>query len=139
MEAQLFNRKYHSYADIDNVPDRLRWCRHRLGLMQSEVAEAVGVSRSFYIHLENGVCEKYPFPAMDKLAKLYQVPVTDLLDAYNRFLYMGQGPQIKALRKSRGMSVPEFAESLGVYATTVRKWEAEQARICKRTWEIMFL
>lgn len=139
LDAQLFNQKYHSYTDIDNVPDRLRWCRHLLGLMQAEVAEAIGVSRSFYIHLENGDCEKYPLPAMGKLATLYQVPITDLLDAYNHFLYIGQGQQIRALRRSRGMSVPEFAESLGVYASTVRKWEAEQARICKRIWEIIFL
>ena len=138
LEAQTFNRKYHCYAEIDNVPDRLRWCRYQLGLMQSEVADAVGASRSLYIHLENGACEKYPLPVMDKLAKLYQMPVLDLLDAYNRFLYTGQGKQIRILRESKGMSVREFAESLGVYASTVRKWEADRERMCKRTWEIAF-
>jgi len=81
------------------------------------------------------VCEKCSFDTMDKLAALYQVPVTDLLDNYNRFLYEGQGRQVRALRKRKGMSVAQFAESLGVYATTVRKWEADQARMCKRTWD----
>ena len=28
LEAQLFNKQYHSYEDIDNIPDRLRFCRH---------------------------------------------------------------------------------------------------------------
>ena len=134
----MFNRQYHSYADIDNVPDRLRWCRHQLGLMQAEVAQIIGASRSLYIHMENGVCEKSSSQIMDKLAALYQVPITDLLDEYNLFLYQGQGWQVKAFRESRGMSVLQFAESLGVYATTVCKWEADQARMFKRTWELIF-
>ena len=138
LDAQLLNEKYHTYGEIDNVPDRLRWCRHQLGLMQKDSAEAIGVSRSFYIHLENGDCEKYPFLIMDKLAKLYQVPVKDLLDDYNLFLYYGQGWQVKALRERRGMSVSQFAQYLGVYATTVRKWETDQARMSKSTWEMLF-
>lgn len=71
--------------------------------------------------MENGVCEKCSLDIMDKLAKLCQVPVTDLLDEYNLFLYQGQGLQVRALRESRGMSAPQFAGSLGVYATTVRR------------------
>lgn len=31
LEAQRFNWKYHSYTDIENIPDRLRWCRRRQG------------------------------------------------------------------------------------------------------------
>ena len=131
----MFNRQYHCYEDISNVPDRLRWCRHQLGLMQAEVAQIIGVSRSLYIHMENGVCEKNSLQIMDKLAALYQVPVTDLLDDYNRFLYDGQGWQIKALRESREMTVAQFAERLGVYASTVRKWERDQARMTRRMWD----
>ena len=131
----MFNRQYHSYADINNVPDRLRWCRHQLGLMQAEIAQIIGVSRSLYIHMENGVCEKSSSQIMDKLATLYQVPITDLLDEYNLFLYQGQGWQVKALRESRGMTVAQFAEHLGVYASTVRKWERDQARMTRRIWD----
>lgn len=36
LEAQLFNQQYQNYEDIKNVPDRLRWCRHHMGLMQKE-------------------------------------------------------------------------------------------------------
>ena len=80
-----------AYSDIDNVPDRLRWCRYRLGLMQKKVA--------------------------------------NLLAPYNQFLYRGQGRQIRALRESTELSVPQFSKSPGVYATTVRKWEADRVRI----------
>ena len=38
VEAQAFYRMYHSYADIPNPWDRLRWCRYGLDLLQKEVA-----------------------------------------------------------------------------------------------------
>lgn len=54
LEAQLFNQQYQNYEDIPNVPDRLRWCRHHMGLMQKEVAELIGISRGHYIDFEVG-------------------------------------------------------------------------------------
>ena len=44
-KAWLFNQQYQNYEDIPNVQDRLRWCRHHMGLMQKEVAELIGVFR----------------------------------------------------------------------------------------------
>ena len=52
LEAQLFNQHDQNYEDIPNVPDRLRWCRHHMGLMQKEVAELIGISRGHYIDFE---------------------------------------------------------------------------------------
>ena len=95
MEAQLFNQQYQSYEDIQNVPDRLRWCRYRMGLMQKEVADLIGITREHYIDFEVGYADCYPKEIVDKLAALYQVPVDDLLDDYNRFLYQGQGKLIR--------------------------------------------
>jgi len=51
LEAQLLNQQYHSYEEIDNVPDRLRWCRHQMGLMQKEVADLLDITRGHYIDL----------------------------------------------------------------------------------------
>ena len=48
LESQKFNQKYHSYDEIENIPDRLRWCRHHLGLMQIEAAELLGITRGMY-------------------------------------------------------------------------------------------
>ena len=80
LEAQLFNQQYQNYEDIPNVPDRLRWCRHHMGLMQKEVAELIGISRGHYIDFEVGYVDYYPKEIVDKLAELYGVPVDDLLD-----------------------------------------------------------
>ncbi len=54
LEAELFNQQYNHYEEIDNVPDRLRWCRHHMGLMQKEVAEQIGITRGHYIDFETG-------------------------------------------------------------------------------------
>ena len=75
MEAQLFNQKYHSYEEIDNVPDRLRWCRHQMGLMQKEVADLLGITRGHYINFEMGYVDYYPKEIVDKLAEVFGVPV----------------------------------------------------------------
>lgn len=100
LEAQLFNQQYQNYEDIPNVQDRLRWCRHHMGLMQKEVAELIGITRGHYIDFEVGYVDHYPKEIVDKLAELYQVPVDDLLDDYNRFLYKGQGKLIQEYRRA---------------------------------------
>ena len=45
LEATQFNQRYRRYEDIQNVPDRLRWLRHSRGLIQTEVAAKIGMSR----------------------------------------------------------------------------------------------
>ena len=54
VEAQAFYRMYHSYADIPNPWDRLRWCRYGLDLLQKEVAAMVGMEEWLYRDLESG-------------------------------------------------------------------------------------
>ena len=75
LEAQQFNQQYHSYEEIQNVPDRLRWCRHHMGLMQKEVAEQIGISRGHYIDYEVGYVDYYPKEVVDRLADFYHIPV----------------------------------------------------------------
>ena len=60
LEAQLINQQYQNYEDLPTVQDRLRWCRHHKGLMQKEVAELTGISRSEYSDMENGAVDYYP-------------------------------------------------------------------------------
>ena len=103
LEAQLFNQQYHNYEEIQNVQDRLRRCRHHMGLMQKEVAERIGITRGHYIDFEAGYVDYYPKEIVDKLAALFQIPVHDLLDPYNLFLYKGQGKMIREYRESLGL------------------------------------
>ena len=138
LEAQLFNQQYQNYEDIPNVPDRLRWCRHHMGLMQKEVADLIGITRGHYIDFEVGYVDHYPKEIVDKLAALYQVPVDDLLDDYNRFLYKGQGKMIREYRESLGLKKKPFARVLKLDPGTLRCWENDEKRMFKDSGEKYF-
>ena len=64
---------------IDNVPDRLRWLRHSRGLLQKEVAQIAGISRSAYTDLETGR-RRMTARTADRLAAFFGVPPADLTD-----------------------------------------------------------
>ena len=78
--------------------------------------------------METGACTHYPATVMDKLAALYQVPVEELLDEYNLFLYKGQA------RLSR----TAFARQFGISERSLRAWESEEKVISKGCWERYF-
>jgi transcriptional regulator with XRE-family HTH domain len=135
LEAQLFNRQYHSYEEIENVPDRLRWCRHSMGLAQKEVAKLVGITRGHYTNLETGAVDHYEKETVDKLADLFRVPPADFLDDYNLFLYQGQGEQLRAYRLCRGWNLKQMAEWLKVEPNMLRVWETGKKCVTKASWE----
>ena len=54
VEAQAFYRMYHSYADIPNPWDRLRWCRYGLDLLQKEVAAMEDILDDYTLFLHRG-------------------------------------------------------------------------------------
>ena len=138
MEAQRINQQFSCYEDIETIPDRMRWCRHQKGLMQIEVANLIGVSRKSYINIENGNLIRYEKKIVDKLAELFGIPVNDLLDDYNRFLYNGQGRLISEYREMIGMNLNQFARMLGVDPIMLRNWENDKKRITVNSWEKHF-
>ena len=100
VEAQAFYRMYHSYADIPNPWDRLRWCRYGLDLLQKEVAAMVGMEEWLYRDLESGAFHRSFTPELaDKLAALYGIPVEDILDDYTLFLHRGGGDFLRRYRE----------------------------------------
>lgn len=138
LEAEKFNLRYASPSQIIETADKLRWYRYQHGLLQKEVALLVGIDRSTYIHYENSEVEYYPVEIMKKIAALYDIPVTALLDEYNTFLYHNQGKQIKEWRKALRMTQREYADYLGVSFGNLQNWEQNNVRMVKRTWERFF-
>ncbi len=137
-EAFSLWERYRRYEDIDSVPDRLRWRRHELGLLQKEAAEKAGMTRDVYHSLETGEAQACGPEALDRLAKLYRIPVCDLLDDYNRFLLNGQGQAIQGLRSSLNMTREQFADYLRADVRNIAVWETEQKQISRRMWEKYF-
>ncbi len=75
---------------------------------------------------------------MEKLATLYAIPITELLDDYNMFLYLDQGKQIREKRNKLGLTRKQYADLLGVHAGTLKRWELNTVNIFKSTWEKYF-
>lgn len=138
MEAAQFNQRYRRYEEIDNVPDRLRWCRHSKGLKQAEVAKIAGVTRAIYIDIECGTTQHIPLEMVQCLAEFYDAPVTDFLDEYNRFLYDGQRKRIRVYRESLGIGKKAFARKLGIPIRCLQEWENDRKAISKKSWEQYF-
>lgn len=137
-EAQKFNLKYLQYEDVRTVPERLKWCRYRLGLHQQDVADRAGICRSTYRDMESGDCQRFPLDKLNGLAKLYGVPVDDFIDGYNRFLLNGQGKTILEYRTRLGLGRKAFARELGTAECLVRKWEEEKGQVSRYAWEKYF-
>ena len=83
LEAIRFHQRYRRYEEIDNVPDRLRWLRYRKGLMQTEVAQLIGVSVSTYKSMEKGISYRIPQARAERLDQLFNVPVTVFVNLSN--------------------------------------------------------
>ena len=124
---------------LTTTADKLRYCRHVRGLEQQEVAACVTLHRGTYAGYEtSGARDYYPLDKLSALAGLFEVPLEYLLDDYNRFLYEGQGRQVRELRESMGLSRREFADRLDVWPTTIRDWETDSVRMTRQTWEKLF-
>ena len=138
VEAQAFYRMYHSYADIPNPWDRLRWCRYGLDLLQKEVAAMVGMEEWLYQDLESGAFHRSFTPKLaDKLAALYGIPVEDILDDYTLFLHRGRGAFLRRYREAKGWNRQQLADHAKVGRTSIRCWETGQKTISQKCFRLL--
>lgn len=138
MEVERLLKQYRCYEDIEDIHDRMRWCRHMKGLEQQDVAAMVGITQQAYMRYENGRVDLYEKEVVDRLAAVYGITPNDLLDDFTRFCYDGQGKRIRKYRESLGLDQRAFAKMLGVDNCDVREWEEEKRRILRGTWEKYF-
>ena len=133
VEAQAFFRMYHSYSEITNPSDRMRWCRYGLDLLQKEVAAMVGMEEWPYRDLESGAFHRSFTPELaDKLAALYGIPVEGILDDYTLFLHRGGGDFLRRYREAKGWSRLQLADHAKVSRTSIRCWESGQKTISQK-------
>lgn len=139
LAAERFKLRYSDPSKITTVKDKLRYYRNKNALRQQEVADKTGIHRATYCAYEQEDRKTpYPLDKLSKIAKLFDVAITDLLDHYNLFLYNGQGEQIRALRQSLGLTKKKFGKLYGFHAHTVNQWEKDRIQILKSTWEKLF-
>ena len=74
----------------------------------------------------------------ERLARVYDVPVTDLLDEFNNFLYDGQANRIRTYRESLKLGKKPFARKMGIPIRSLQEWESERKVISLKCWERYF-
>lgn len=137
-EAQAFFHMYHSYSEITNPSDRMRWCRYSLGLLQKDVAAMAGMEEWLYRDLESGTFHRSFTPKLaDKLAALYGIPVEDILDDYTLFLHRGGGDFLRRYREAKGWSRQQLADHAKVSCTSIRTWENGQKSISHKCFDLL--
>lgn len=134
-EGEKFNLLYTNPADIANISDKLKYYRYQKAMHQKDVAAYIGMDRGTYGDYEDNQRDFYPAAMVDKLAALYHIDIYELLDDYNRFLYDGQGQQIKAIRKRLHITQKQLAAMMNVDLYKVKRWEQDKVRMFKGTWE----
>ena len=116
------------------IADKLKYYRHRNGLLQNDVAEYLGIDRSTYIRYETNGHEYYPKEHLERLAELFKIEVEELADEYNLFVCQ-QAERVKEKRLALGVTQRGLAQMLGVDINKVRKWENNRTRISKADWD----
>jgi len=137
-EAEKFNIEMTDPKKMKTTADKLRYYRHKKGLLQKQVAKYAGINRTTYSAYEMGEYDSYPIDMLKRIAKFLGVKISDLLDEYNTFLYRGQAKQVSALRQRLGLIQQAFAAQLDVNKTAYKRWETGKVRMTKPTWEMMF-
>ena len=138
VDAAKFNITCPDPSQLTLTADKLRYYRYKKALRQRDVADYAGIDRSTYNSYEQDERDYYPIEILKKIAEVLEVDVEELLDDYNRFLYDGQGRQIRAMRKSMGLTQHQFGKRYGVSAGAVKRWEGNRVQIFKSTWEKLF-
>lgn len=136
--AEKYNFMCLNEIENSNMASRLRWHRYQKGMRQQDVADSIGLERSTYTSYEEEGRDYYPIDKMEKLAVLFGVPLTELLDDYHLFLYHGQGRQIKAVRDRLNMTQKKFGEIWGVTKSMVGKWENDRCIISRDMWKHLY-
>ena len=138
LETQLLNKKHHSYEDIDNIPDRLRFCQHKLGLMQKEVAQIIGIPRITYINLETVIKTAFIKQQRTSFPNSIISPYTIFLMITTAFCLADRAKLIREYRESLNLGKRPFARLVSIADNMLRLWENERKQVSLKSLEKYF-
>ena len=70
-KAEKFIELYETQGQIHTVSDKLRYYRYEKGLMQKDVADLAGISRSTYLRYEEGGRDSYSLDIIKRIAEVF--------------------------------------------------------------------
>jgi len=126
-------------SELKTVADKLQYARLAAGLLQRELAEKIGIDRTTLISYENGqtVEENMIIDWLIEIALACGMDKHFCCSPYHVFIIEDAGKQIKQYRKNMGLTQKKFAEQLGVWTTTIRRWEQNVNKPPKHIWELV--
>lgn len=112
------------------VGDKLRLVRLSAGKLQSELAEHLGIDRITYLRYENGQVSEHNMniEILKETALFCGRSYDYCFNAYHAFLDRGVGNQLREYREQHGLTQAKLAGKLGIYPTTVKRWESGESR-----------
>lgn len=137
--AQAFLDSHPTFSSLKTVADKLRYYRFTHELLQMDVANALHIDRQTYSRMEDSSrTAAYNLADIKRLADFYQIPIENLLDDYNLFLYQNFGMQLRNLRTSFHLKQYELAKLLNVHKSAVLGWEHEWHIMPYETYHLLF-
>ncbi len=133
-DAEKFNIQYPNPAMLTTTADKLRYYRYKNPCSSGKSLTMQGLTKAPIFIMKTRNMTTTRIDKLGRIAELLEVDITDLLDEYNRFLYDGQGWQIRKIRKSMGLTQYQFGKLYGVSAGAVKRWESGKVRVTKGTW-----
>ena len=137
-EAQAFLNTHPTPDTLITVADKLRYYRFTHELLQKDIAEIVHICRNTYASYEDDARISYDIEVMKRIAEYYKIPVTNLLDDYNLFLYEQPGLKLKQLRKSYHITQKTLSEFMHVQRNTIMEWEKGYHTMSFETYHLLF-
>lgn len=135
--AERFLKMYPNPEELTRTADKIRYYRHKKGVLITDLASYASLDRKTMSHYECKNRKHYSISSLERIAEYLEIPVTALLDDYTRFIYQGQGKQLKEYRKSHSLRQIDLARQLQVSKTSIQRWESEKKRISKDTFDKM--
>ena len=80
--AKVINLRFSDPSEMTQIADKLRWYLYKHALLQSEMADRIGIARKTNMRYEEYGQNYYPIMHTQKRARMYSVPVESLLDDY---------------------------------------------------------
>lgn len=136
--AERFLRMNPNPEELKRTADKIRYYRYKKGVLIADLASYASLDRKTMSHYECPERKNYSISSLKCIAEYLEVPVTALLDDYTRFIYQGQGRQLKEYRKSHSIRQIDLARQLHVSKTSIQKWESEKKRISKDTFDKLY-
>ena len=126
-------------GNLESVADKLRYARLSAGFHQDTLADKIGINRSTLLRYENGQVaeENMEIEWLIEIAVACGMDKYFCCSPYHIFIIEDAGKQIKQYRKTTGLTQKKLAAKLGVWETTVKRWEQNRNKPPKYIWELV--